>query len=170
MLIGAYRANEVTSAHPLRQKLEAIGTAGGKVTEITLVPLAPEHLQLLISEALRCEMERAAPLAQLVHEKTGGNPFFANRFIASLAEEGLLTFDHDAGCWSWDLGRIRAKGYTDNLVDLMVGKLTRLTAGNAEGCPAAGVPRKWRRSRNTVPGLRHNGDGDSLTAGRGGSR
>jgi PAS domain S-box-containing protein len=127
MLIGAYRANEVTSAHPLRQKLEAIGTAGGKVTEITLAPLAPEHLQLLISEALRCEAEHAAPLAQLVHEKTGGNPFFAKRFIASLAEEGLLTFDHDAGCWSWDLGRIHAKGYTDNLVDLMVAKLARLT-------------------------------------------
>src|SRR5258705_7017650 len=127
MLIGAYRANEVTSAHPLRQKLEVIGTAGGKVTEITLAPLAPEHLQLLIAEALRCEAERAAPLAQLVHEKTGGNPFFAQRFIASLAEEGLLTFDHDVGCWSWDLGRIHAKGYTDNLVDLMVAKLTRLT-------------------------------------------
>jgi PAS domain S-box-containing protein len=126
MLIGAYRANEVTSAHPLRHKLEAIGTADGKVTEITLAPLAPEHLQLLISEALRCDPERAASLAQLVHEKTGGNPFFAKRFIASLAEEGLLIFDHDAGRWSWDLGRIHAKGYTDNLVDLMVAKLTRL--------------------------------------------
>ena len=29
-------------------------------------------------------------------------------------------------CWSWDLDRIHAKGYTDNVVDLMVGKLTRL--------------------------------------------
>jgi PAS domain S-box-containing protein len=128
MLIGAYRANELASAHSLRQKLEAIETAGGKIVQITLAPLAPEHLQQLISEALRCEMERAAPLAQLVHEKTGGNPFFANRFIASLAEEGMLTFDRDAGRWSWDLGRIRAKGYTDNLADLMVGKLTRLAA------------------------------------------
>jgi len=82
----------------------------------------------LISEALHCEGERAAPLAQLVHEKTGGNPFFANRFIASLAEEAMLTFDHDAARWSWDLARIRAKGYTENLVDLMVGKLTRLSA------------------------------------------
>src|SRR6185295_5778913 len=128
MLIGAYRDNEVTAAHPLKQKLDAIETAGGKVVEITLAPLAPEHLEQLISEALRCEPERAAPLARLVHEKTGGNPFFANRFIASLAEEGMLTFDHDAARWSWDLGRIQAKGYTDNLVDLMVGKLTRLSA------------------------------------------
>jgi PAS domain S-box-containing protein len=128
LLIGAYRTNEVASAHPLRQKLDAIETAGGKVVEITLVPLAPEHLRRLISEGLRCEAERAAPLAQLVHEKTGGNPFFANRFIGSLAEEGMLTFDHDAARWSWNLDRIQAKGYTDNLVDLMVGKLSRLTA------------------------------------------
>jgi PAS domain S-box-containing protein len=128
MLIGAYRDNEVTAAHPLTRKLEAIRSAGAYVQEITLAPLAAEDVAQLIADALRCEPERAAPLARLVHEKTGGNPFFANRFIASLAEEGMLTFDHDAARWSWDLGRIEAKGYTDNLVDLMAGKLTRLSA------------------------------------------
>ena len=96
MLIGAYRDNEVTAAHPLMRKLEAIKTAGGKVQEITLAPLDRKHLAQLIADALRCEPERAAPLAQLVHEKTGGNPFFAIQFISSLAEEGLLAFDHDA--------------------------------------------------------------------------
>ena len=40
----------------------------------------------------------------------------------------MLTFDHDGARWSWDLDRIHAKGYTDNVVDLMVGKLTRLPA------------------------------------------
>ncbi|MGZ2488191.1 PAS domain S-box-containing protein [Rhizobium pisi] len=38
----------------------------------------------------------------------------------------MLTFDHDAACWSWNLERIHAKGYTDNVVHLMVGKLSRL--------------------------------------------
>ena len=51
----------------------------------------------MIADALRCEPERAAPLAQLVHEKTAGNPFFAIQFLSALAEEGLLAFDHDAG-------------------------------------------------------------------------
>ena len=80
----------------------------------------------LLADALRCEPERVAPLAQLVLEKTGGNPFFAIQFMFSLAEEGLLAFDHDAARWSWDLDRIHAKRYTDNVVDLMLGKLTRL--------------------------------------------
>jgi predicted ATPase len=48
------------------------------------------------------------------------------RFLYALAEGGLLIFDHSATCWSWDHDRIHAKGYTDNVVDLMVGKLSRL--------------------------------------------
>ena len=95
--------------------------------EITLAPLAHEDLEGLIADSLRCAPESAAPLGLLVHEKTVGNPFFAIQFISALAEEGLLTFDHDATRWSWDLTRIHAKGYTDNVVDLMVGKLHRLT-------------------------------------------
>jgi PAS domain S-box-containing protein len=126
MLIGAYRDNEVDAVHPLVRKLEAVKNAGTTIEEITLAPLDSEHLAHMIADALRCEAERAAPLAQLVHEKSGGNPFFALQFMSALAEEGLLTFDHDAARWSWDLNRIHAKGYTDNVVDLMVSKLTRL--------------------------------------------
>ena len=128
LLIGAYRDNEVDAAHPLVRKLEAIRSSGGKVKEITLGPLAQEHLGQLLADGLRCELERSAPLAQLVQEKTGGNPFFTIQFISSLGEEKMLTFDHDAACWRWDLDRIHAKGYTDNVVDLMIMKLIRLPA------------------------------------------
>src|SRR6202022_1865875 len=41
-------------------------------------------------------------------------------------EEGLLRFDHDAVRWHWELDRLRAKGYTDNVVDVMVERLPRL--------------------------------------------
>ncbi len=126
MLIGAYRENEVSSAHPLMRKLEAIRKAGAIVHEIILAPLAREDLGRLIGDSLHCEPERATPLAQLVHEKTAGNPFFAIQFLSALAEEQLLTFDHGDARWSWNLDRIHAKGYTDNVVDLMVGKLNRL--------------------------------------------
>jgi len=126
MLIGAYRENEVNSAHPLMRKLEAICQAGAIVQEIILAPLAREDLGRLMADSLHCEPERVFPLARLVHEKTAGNPFFAIQFISALAEEALLTFHHGDGRWSWDLGRIRAKGYTDNVVELMIGKLNRL--------------------------------------------
>ena len=126
MLIGAYRDNEVNSAHPLIRKLEAIRNRGAVVHEIVLAPLSREDLEQLIGDALHCKPERVIALAELIHEKTAGNPFFANQLILALVEEGLLTFDYAEGRWSWDLNRIRAKGYTDNVADLMVGKLARL--------------------------------------------
>jgi predicted ATPase len=132
MLIGAYRDNEVNSNHPLMRKLAVMRHAGGAVQEIVLVPLAYEDLRQLIADSLHCETDLAGPLARLVHEKTGGNPFFAIQFITALAEEGLLSFDYDVARWSWDLDLIHAKGYTDNVVDLMVAKLNRLPLGTQE--------------------------------------
>jgi len=128
MLIGAYRDNEVDAAHPVMRMREAIKARGRGVVEITLAPLGRRHLGQLLADTLRCEPKHAAALIQLVHEKTAGNPFFAIQFMFSLADEGLLSFDHDAIKWAWDLERIHAKRYTDNVIDLMLGKLTRLPA------------------------------------------
>jgi PAS domain S-box-containing protein len=129
LLVGAYRDNEISPSHPLRRKLDAVGKAGAFVQEIRLAPLTREDLERLIADTLSCTPGHAAPLAQLVHEKTGGNPFFAIQFISALADEGMLRFDHDAARWRWELDRVHAKGYTDNVVDLMIGKLTRLPVG-----------------------------------------
>jgi PAS domain S-box-containing protein len=126
MLIGAYRDNEVDSTHPLGRKLDVIRKAGTPLHELVLAPLTSGDLGSLLVDTLQCEAERATPLAHLVHEKTAGNPFFAIQFLSALAEEGLLTFDHGIGSWSWNVGRIHGKGYTDNVVDLMVRKLNRL--------------------------------------------
>ncbi len=126
LLIGAYRDNEVTAAHPLTRRLAAIRQAGAPVQEIMLAPLGFADVGRLIADALHCAPEHAAPLARLVHEKTGGNPFFTIQFLTALAEEELLTFDHGQARWTWELEHIQAKGFTDNVVALMLGKLTRL--------------------------------------------
>src|SRR5712692_604148 len=127
MLVGAYRDNEVSSSHPLTRTLAAIRKAGARMQEIVLSPLGLDDVGRLVSDALHCEGDSGHPLAQLVHEKTGGNPFFSIQLLTTLAEEGLLRFDPNAAFWIWDLARIRAKGYTDNVVYLMVGKLKRLS-------------------------------------------
>ncbi|WP_433996078.1 trifunctional serine/threonine-protein kinase/ATP-binding protein/sensor histidine kinase [Bradyrhizobium liaoningense] len=126
LLIGAYRDSEVNANHPLARKLEAIRQAGVAVQDILLTPLSRDDLCELLVDSLHCRPERVTPLAELIHEKTTGNPFFAIQFISALADEGLLTFDYGRRLWVWDLVRIRAKGFTDNVVELMVEKLMRL--------------------------------------------
>ena len=132
LLVGAYRDNEVDRAHSLVRTLEAIRDAGTRVEEIVLTPLGLDDIGRLVIDALHCEPERARPLAKLVHEKTGGNPFFAIQFLTALNEDGLLAFDPVAPAWRWDMDRIRANGYTDNVVDLMVEKLRQLSASTQE--------------------------------------
>jgi PAS domain S-box-containing protein len=132
LVVGAYRDNEVGPDHPLTRSLAAIRGAGGAMREIVLAPLTRTHLERLVADALRCPAERARALAQLVHDKTAGNPFFAIQFLCALADEGLLVFDHAGRRWSWDVNRIRGKGYTDNLADLMVGKIARLPGATQE--------------------------------------
>ena len=127
MLIGAYRDNEVGHSNPLWRSLMSLRQTSATIRDIVLTPLSRQDLGQLIIDSLHCDPDQASPLAELVHEKTGGNPFFVIQFIYALVEEELLTFDHHDPGWLWDLDRIHAKGYTDNVVDLMVRKLNRLS-------------------------------------------
>src|SRR5271166_6446257 len=132
LLVGAYRDNEVGPAHPLMRTLDAIRETDARVHEIVLAPLRLDDIEQLVVESLHCEPQRARRLAQLVHEKTGGNPFFAIQFFTALAEEGLLAFDSGAAVWRWDLSRIQAKRYTDDVVEFITQKLMRLPGTTQE--------------------------------------
>jgi predicted ATPase len=96
LLVGAYRDNEVDPSHPLMRSLEAIRSTGASVSEIVLTPLALHDVGALIADSLHCETDRASSLAELVYEKTAGNPFFAIQFLSALAEEKLLSYKADA--------------------------------------------------------------------------
>ena len=127
LLIGAYRENEVGPSHPLLLMLDNIRKSRGTVQTITLSPFSFDDLSHLLTDAFHSEQARVEPLTRLVHEKTGGNPFFVIQFLMTLYGEGLVVFDRTAYLWKWDIPGIREKGYTDNVVDLMVGKLRRLS-------------------------------------------
>jgi PAS domain S-box-containing protein len=126
LLIGAYRDNEVGPSHALARMLAAIGDAGGNLHAIRLGALLPQDVARLLADALRTGPEQISPLAALVYEKTGGNPFFTIQFLIALTDQALLKFDSCKALWTWDLDGIRAKGFTDNVADLMTAKLGRL--------------------------------------------
>ena len=125
-LIGAYRDNEVNSAHPLMITLDSIRKEGATVNCITLAPLHSEPITQLIADTLNSDLASVKPLAELVVRKTEGNPFFVNEFLKTLHTENLLTFDFECHIWQWDISNIEAKGITDNVVELMIGKVKKL--------------------------------------------
>ncbi len=125
-LVGAYRDNEVEPGHPLLATVDEMRGAGARVETITLAALGREHVVELVVDALRCTPEEAGPLADVCLGKTGGNPFFLGQFLLRLHERGAFRFDGRAARWRWDLEEIGAMGMTDNVVDLMAGKIRTL--------------------------------------------
>jgi predicted ATPase/class 3 adenylate cyclase/GAF domain-containing protein len=125
-LIGAYRDNEVYSAHPLMLTLDEIAKTGANINRIFLSPLDLQTVTKLISETVKKADFCVTFLGDLVLLKTGGNPFFINEFLKSLYTENLLKFDLNQGQWEWNLEQIKARGFTDNVVELMAGKIEKL--------------------------------------------
>jgi predicted ATPase/signal transduction histidine kinase len=127
LIIGAYRPEAVGPSGPLATALDALDPSS--VRRIDLGPLDLDTVTELVADTVRAPGEEdAAPLAGLVHERTAGNPFFVNQFLRSLFEDGLLRFAVDTGRWSWNLAGIRERGMTDNVVELMAGRVGELPA------------------------------------------
>ncbi len=132
LLIGAYRENEATASHPLTQTLVVLRSGAMRVKEVVLTPLSLDDVTQLLVDALHASHSGVRALAELVSEKTGGNPFFVIQFVRALAEQGLLVFEAQTSAWRWEVRRIAAQHITDNVADLMASKLGRLTDDSRE--------------------------------------
>lgn len=130
ILIGAYRDNEVGPTHPLTISLARLVETGFKFDQFTLSPLGLEDVTQLLADTLRASPARVMPMAEMVMRKTLGNPFFVTQFLKTLYMERLIEFrlNREGGQsgWSWDIARILAVDITDNVVELMVGRLKEL--------------------------------------------
>ncbi|MEM9806358.1 MAG: AAA family ATPase [Cyanobacteria bacterium P01_D01_bin.56] len=126
LVLGAYRDNEVFPAHPLMQTLDEVRKTGANLCTLTLEPLATTDINQLVADTLLCSTEVAAPLSQLIYQKTQGNPFFTTQFLQGLYGDGWITFDSALGCWQCDLVQVRQLALTDDVVEFMVGQLRKL--------------------------------------------
>ncbi|MEG4199726.1 AAA family ATPase [Microcoleus sp. Pol12A5] len=133
LLIGAYRDHEVSSTHPLMQTVECLQATGSILNNLVLEPLSLAQVTELISETLN-DSERIQPLAELIWNKTGGNPFFLTQLLNTLYQEKLLRFDFTRllspgrrGEWQWNIEEIHAIGITDkSVVELVASRIQQL--------------------------------------------
>jgi predicted ATPase/class 3 adenylate cyclase len=132
LLIGAFRDNEVDATHPLTIMQGEARQEGATLSAIDLQPLSQEHLAELLGDATHLDDARVRELGELVHAKTGGNAFFVHQFLKALHESGLVRFDAGERVWKADPAEIRKRGMTDNVVELMAGKIRTLPADGQE--------------------------------------
>jgi predicted ATPase/signal transduction histidine kinase len=132
LMIGAYRDNEVFPAHPLILMFAEMQKKGIKINTIILEALSKTSLTQLVADTLSCSVQIAQPLADFVHQKTQGNPFFTTQFLKALYQDGLIRFDAQAVRWQCDITKVRSAALTDDVVEFMMQQLQKLPVETQE--------------------------------------
>jgi predicted ATPase/signal transduction histidine kinase/ActR/RegA family two-component response regulator len=142
MLIAAVRDDEIDASHPTRKTLHRLRQSGSAVFELPLRALAVADVEALIGEALGSVPPRAGELAELVVERTAGNPLFVRTFLQTAWEEKLLRpewpeevgdpepIDHAA--WSWDETGLRQMQASESVGELLARRLQQLPDSTRE--------------------------------------
>jgi histidine kinase len=125
LLVSSYRVEEASGPEALVERVRA---AGRSPTVLTLQPMGPQAVSGWLQELTGAAPKALRPLTELVLAKTQGNPFFIRHFLQELHDRALLTYDSRGGRWVWDVERIRGANVTDNVVELLAGKLHALPA------------------------------------------
>ncbi len=125
LFIGTYRDNEINESHPMIITFDEIRKRGVVINTISLPPLTQEDVNALTASTLRTDEKMTMPLGEHIYNKTNGNPFFVNQFLKTLYDERVIKFDYESG-WKWDIGKAAQMQVTDNVVELMAGKISKL--------------------------------------------
>lgn len=137
LLVGAYRDNEVGPAHPLARRLDIVRNLGRPMHELVLGGIPEDSVTQMLADATNTPPSDLARFSRTVSRKTGGNPFFAIQFVGALADEGLLLYDSTTSRWIPDIDRIESRQVSENVVDLMIERLKRLSASALEAVKTA---------------------------------
>lgn len=132
LLIGAYRDNEVTANHPLLASLQKLQDAEVPIQSLNLQPLQQVDIEHLLEDVFSRQDSEVTALAKLLLSKTNGNPFFINEFLKMLYLERVIKFSHEQGQWLWNITEIEQQKVTDNVVDLLVTKIQRLSTSSQQ--------------------------------------
>lgn len=123
-LIAAYRNNE--SVSHIQVQIQQLEEQSHHVDHFVLDTLRRDHLGGLLADALYQEKAEVSPLAEVVWEKTGGNPFYVRELLKNLVGDDSIYFDVEANRWDWNLDAIRRCDAADNVVTFMLARLGRL--------------------------------------------
>jgi len=126
LIIGAYRDNEINKSHIFHQFKMDIQESGINPEAIFLENLNYPDIQNLVEYTIGHSESSLDDLSTLVFKKSGGNAFFANQFIKSIYNNGILFFDPAQRIWKWEREKILEFNMEGDIVDLLLETINKL--------------------------------------------
>ena len=125
-LIAAYRNDEISPESSFAHLKRALTQGTGHCYDLQLSPMSLDSTCALVADTTRQPRANSDALGALVHQKTGGNPFFTREYLLYLRQKDHLKLEPRHRFWTWDLQAIDATPVTDNVVVLLTRKLSDL--------------------------------------------
>jgi predicted ATPase/signal transduction histidine kinase len=132
LLVTTYRDNEVSANHPFMLAAKEQAKQGVQIHSISLRPLGAPEVAEFVADALHQDVATATPLAGIVHQKTGGNPFFMRQFLQALYASKLIYFDARGGAFRYDATAVQNAAITENVAEFLAAKLEKLPRATRE--------------------------------------
>jgi DNA-binding CsgD family transcriptional regulator len=93
MLVGTYRATELSRQHPLSNTLGGLARAP-HIARVNLAGLSVDEAQAFIAAAAGARPP--AWFARSLHQQTEGNPLFLRKIVRFLEQQGILSAEFEA--------------------------------------------------------------------------
>lgn len=124
MLICAFRDLDTIGETPFRQIYRDFSNDHAFI-KIHLEELSRQNIHSLVRDALP-HTSGTDELADIIFDKTGGNPFFSTQFFMAAYSDKNISFNSSTGCWTWNIERIKSRQIAENVVQFMQRRLTQL--------------------------------------------
>ncbi len=123
LVIMSYRDNEVDVSSPLLLTMDGLRGLGVPVNTLHVVNITVKDVGELLADTLDPAYDTLDGLAEYIHRKTQGNPFFLRTFLGFLNDFGLIWYDPPSKNWQWNLEKIINSELPDTAVDLFIMRL-----------------------------------------------
>lgn len=99
---------------------------GVDIQKLQLNSLSLSSITQILSDTLQESREKVKALAEIVFQKTAGNPFYIYQYLYSIYSGQLLQFHMEKKEWEWDLGLIKERELSDDVIGLILERLHKL--------------------------------------------
>lgn len=110
----------------LIETVDDIRTLTPALTECSLRPLTRDEIHEFLSNALLATGADVRRLAEVLAQKTQGNPFFIHQMLSAWSQQRVLTVNPERSRWVWDIHAIRDTPSSDNVGIFLVDRIHSL--------------------------------------------
>ncbi|MGJ0480178.1 AAA family ATPase [Pantoea agglomerans] len=126
MLVLAFREGESMPCPMIAGFLLRIRAAAPRMVALTPQPLSVKSIGRWLAGMMHTRPGGNRELAQILFEKTGGNPLSVQEFFRQAVDDGVINFRQNPPKWHYDRQALTARHYTDNVASLVLNQLARM--------------------------------------------